>query len=234
MKPAAVLFDMDGTIVHSEPLWMRCETEFVLSHGGEWSPERAMELVGNSLETSGQILSAAINNQMPGDQIIADIVTRMIRLYESGQIPWRPGFLECARALQAAGVKMAVVSASYSRLVKTVVAQVPDQMIDTYVGGDMVENDKPNPDPYLLAAEKLGVAITDCIVVEDSMNGLKAGLASGAATVAIPCVKPIPLQPGMSRLQSLQQLTLEVAARIIGGEYIDTVNSDTWNNAGLE
>ncbi|GIJ00266.1 hypothetical protein Slu03_26430 [Sediminihabitans luteus] len=217
--PAAVLWDMDGTLVDTEPYWMAAEHELVEAHGGVWTHEQAMQLVGNSLETSATILQAA------GVDLTVDEILEFLGSRVAAQIaehaPWRPGALELLVALREAGVPCALVTMSYRSIAGRLVDVAPAGAFAQVVCGDDVEHGKPDPEAYLRAAELLGVDVTDCVAIEDSPPGISAALASGATTIGVQAVVPVEPRPGLSRLASLTGVDLARLARIHAGEVVD-------------
>ncbi len=205
--PAAILWDMDGTLVDTEPYWMTAEIELVREFGGEWSDEKALQLVGNGLWDSAAIF------QEEGVDLDADtIVSRLTasvqaQVLEQG-VPWRPGALELLTEAHRAGVKMALVTMSIERMARQILDLLHFDAFDLLVTGDMVENAKPHPEPYLLAAERLGVNIAECIAIEDSVPGVTSAVASGARVIAIPHIVPIPPGDGYLSWPTLGGVTL--------------------------
>lgn len=201
--PAAVLWDLDGTLVDTEPLWIAAESALVTSHGGTWTHEDALSLVGQSLDFSAPIL---ISRGVPWtpQQVIDHLVEQVnTQVAEQGPV-WRPGARETVAALADAGVPQAIVTMSYRVQAELVADLLPAGAISVIVSGDMVTHGKPHPEAYLRAAQDLGVDIADCIAVEDSRTGTAAALASGARTVVVPHVVAVPEQPGLARLDSLE------------------------------
>ncbi|MFN4001194.1 HAD family hydrolase [Microcella sp.] len=184
LRPAAVLWDMDGTIVDTEPYWMRAETELVAEHGGVWTEADGMQLVGSGLVQSARILQQA-GVALEVDEIIGALTDRVMVQIEQG-VPWRPGARELIAELRAAGIPIALVTMSIRRMALQVAAAIGEGVFDVVIAGDDVEHPKPHPQPYLLAAERLGVAIGDCVAIEDSEFGLVSAVASGAATIGVP------------------------------------------------
>ncbi|MFP1602177.1 HAD family hydrolase [Microbacterium sp. 2216-1] len=184
-KPSAVLWDMDGTLVDTEPYWIAVETELVESYGGTWTPEDGLQLVGNALIDSAKILRAAGVDMEPEAivQLLTDRVSERLRVEG---VPFRPGARELLADLRAAGIPTALVTMSLRRMALDVVSLIDFPAFDVVVAGDDVERPKPHPDPYLTAATQLGVDIADAVVIEDSPTGLAAGLASGATTLGVP------------------------------------------------
>src|SRR5690606_38827427 len=181
---------MDGTLVDTEPYWMAAETTLVESFGGTWSHEQALELVGNGLMDSAMLLRAAGVDMAP--ESIVDKLTDDVRTALATQgVPFRPGAKELLRDLHAAGIRTALVTMSLRRMALSVVDLIDFEAFEYVVAGDDVENPKPHPDPYLKAAELLGIDIADALVIEDSGTGLRSGVASGAVTVGVPHMIPL-------------------------------------------
>ncbi|MGN6444142.1 HAD family hydrolase [Amnibacterium sp.] len=182
--PSAVLWDMDGTLVDTEPFWFAAETELVGRFGGTWTHSQAITLVGSGLRDGARVLQDH-GVAMTVDEIVdwqTDFVTgRLV-----APLPWRPGALALLSGLRDAGVPTALVTMSVRRMAEAVAAALPFGGFDVIVAGDDVALPKPDPEAYLLAADRLGVDVRTCVAIEDSPPGLAAAVASGAATVGVP------------------------------------------------
>lgn len=200
--PAAVLWDLDGTLVDTEPLWMAAEREIVVSHGGAWTHEDALGLVGNPLLVSAAIIQEA-GVDLPAEEIAAWLIGRVNETVLSEGPTWRPGALELLTQAREAGIPQGIVTMSYHVQARAVTDALPPGTIQEIVSGDMVTRGKPDPEAYLTAAAALGVEPRDCLAVEDSATGARAALGSGAATVACPNVVDIPDLPGLARVTTL-------------------------------
>lgn len=212
--PAAVLWDLDGTLVDTEVLWREEEAALVAERGGTWTFEDGLALVGTALPVYARALRAA-GVDLPADEIIARLSSRIIaRQAESA--PWQPGARELVAALRAAGVPQALVTSSYRNLTDPVVRDAGGAFA-VIVPGDEVSHSKPDPEPYLLAASRLGVAPTDCVVIEDSRVGVAAGLAAGAHVLAIESEVELPDDDRLSRADSLRAVRVDDLARIAAG-----------------
>lgn len=222
-RPAAVLFDQDGTVADTEPVWMASETAIVERHGGTWSHELGLQMVGNPLLVSARIMIEQAHLPMTPDEVVTELLELVRQSLQEHGVPWLPGIPELFGRLRGAGIPYALVTSSYWRVVEVVAELAPHGGFDAVVAGDDVARAKPAPDAYLLAAEKLGVNVHDCLVVEDSPSGITAGLASGAHVVGIPCVLPVDPRPGLSRLNSVSELDDAMVSRIMSGEVVDTV-----------
>ena len=204
--PAAVLWDMDGTIVDTEPYWMRAETALVERFGGTWSAEDGLQLVGSGLLDAAAILRDA-GVDLPLQQIVDTLTDDVMRLVQQ-EVPWRPGARELLAELRAAGVRTALVTMSLRRMALTVAEALGADAFDLVVAGDDVTRAKPHPEPYLTAAERLGVSIRDCVAIEDSEFGLVSAVASGAATIGVPCHVPLHEAPTHELWSSLAGRTV--------------------------
>lgn len=182
--PAAILFDMDGTIVDTEPYWILEQTELVSSFGGEWSYEDALTLVGSGLWHSAAILQGR-GVDMEIDAIIQTLTSRVLDRV-AGELPWRPGAQELLLQAREAGIPTALVTMSVKRMAQHIVSLIPFTAFDFVIAGDDVTHAKPHPEPYLKAAALLGVRPEDCIAIEDSSTGLAAAVASGAVSIGVP------------------------------------------------
>lgn len=187
---AAVLWDMDGTLVDTEPYWMAAETPLVERFGGTWSHEQALSLVGLGLEDSARIFQAA-GVRLGVRDIIDHLTDDVMRRLATTGVPFRPGARELLRDLRASGVKTGLVTMSMRRMATTVVDLIDFEAFDVVVAGDDVTRPKPFPDPYLQACEALGVDPRDTVAIEDSPNGLRSAVASGAAVIGVPLMVSI-------------------------------------------
>ncbi|HWU27859.1 MAG TPA: HAD family phosphatase [Microbacterium sp.] len=184
-KPSAVLWDMDGTLVDTEPYWMDAETVLVESFGGTWTHEDALQLVGNGLHDSALILQK-YGVDMEADAIVQHLTDAVAHRLRSEGVPFRHGARELLADLRANGIPTALVTMSLRRMALDVVSLIDFDAFDLVVAGDDVARPKPFPDPYLRAAELLEIDIADAVVIEDSGTGVAAGRASGAVTLGVP------------------------------------------------
>ncbi|WP_375339574.1 HAD family hydrolase [Microbacterium rhizophilus] len=176
---------MDGTLVDTEPYWIAAEAPLVQEYGGSWTHEDALQLVGLSLDQSARILQGA-GVRLSVDEIISTLTARVIAMCADKGVPFRPGALELLRDLRASDIKTGLVTMSYRHMALAIVELIGFEAFDVVVAGDEVSRPKPFPDPYLQGASALGVDIADTVAIEDSPNGLRSALASGAVTLGIP------------------------------------------------
>ncbi|MGZ0710931.1 HAD family hydrolase (plasmid) [Coraliomargarita sp. W4R53] len=176
---------MDGTLVDTEPYWMAAETPLVERFGGTWTHEQALSLVGLGLDDAARIFQSA-GVRMGVDEITAHLTDEVMRQLATKGVPFRPGAKELLASLKAAGIKTALVTMSLRRMADTVVDLIDFDAFDVVVAGDEVTRPKPFPDPYLQACAALGVDPVDAVAIEDSPNGLRSAVASGATSIAVP------------------------------------------------
>ncbi|HJQ06290.1 MAG TPA: HAD family phosphatase [Nocardioides sp.] len=202
MTPKAVLWDMDGTLVDTEPYWMATEVALAEAHGGTWTHEQAMQLVGNDLLTSGRLLQEQIPLPYEPEQIVEMLLDGVVaRVREA--VPWCPGARELLLALKDAGVPCGLVTMSYERFVAPILEHLPPRTFDIVVTGDQVSNGKPHPEPYLTGATALGVRPEECVAIEDSPTGATSAGAAGCRVFVVPNHVLVPLQPGWVELPTL-------------------------------
>ncbi|MFF1573576.1 HAD family hydrolase [Leifsonia sp. NPDC058292] len=189
--PAAVFWDMDGTLVDTEPYWMASEVELVGSFGGEWTHDDGLTLVGLGLWNSAEVLRSRGVDLTP-DEIVQWLTTRVQQKLDEQGVPWRPGARELLAELKERGIPTALVTMSVRRMAEQIVSNIPFDAFDVIVSGDEVGEPKPHPEPYLRAAELLGVEPADSVAIEDSLVGLASAVASGATSIGVPHIVPLP------------------------------------------
>ncbi len=210
----AVLWDMDGTLVDTEPYWIRAETQLMDAHGLPWSHEQGMLMVGNELLVSAQILRDH-GLDLPAERIVDELLDSVVTQVRA-HVPFRPGAQALLAALRADDVPCALVTMSYRRLAEAVVAACPPDSFAVIVAGDEVPRGKPDPAPYVLAAQALGVEPADCVALEDSIPGLTSAEAAGTRVIGIPHLVELDPQPGRVLLNSLTDVRPADLDRLTG------------------
>lgn len=204
----AVLFDMDGTLIDSEPLWQRAEEEIAADFGQVWSYEDGQALTGNSLVNSASIMIERKNLPLSPHEVVEMMISKMRDFYIHLGVPWMAGARELLRELAAAKIPTALVSASYEILVSQVCVTAPEGSLEVMVtGSEPNMRQKPFGDPYRLAARRLQVPVENCLVVEDSAPGLASGKDAGAR-LALVGGREIPEIPA-TRFSSVAQMSLQ-------------------------
>lgn len=197
--PEAVLWDMDGTLVDTEPHWIASEHELAAEHGKPWTEQDSLELVGSGLLDAAAHIRHRLESSMTPEEIVEYMMVRVIAKMSEG-LPWRPGAAELVRGFMDAGVPQALVTMSYAPIAAPVVEALG---FETVVTGDVVEYPKPHPQPYLLAAQRLGVDITRCLAIEDSTTGAASANSAGCWVVAVPHTVRVPEAERRSILSTL-------------------------------
>jgi HAD superfamily hydrolase (TIGR01509 family) len=205
--PAAVLWDMDGTLVDSEEYWLSSEQNLAQEFNGTWNAQDGLDLIGMSLYDSTRVMKAKMGLELEPEEIINRLTDDVVAQLQVS-IPWRPGAQELLRELKKRGVKTALVTMSMKRMAESVVNQIPFKAFDVIVAGDMVTLGKPHPEPYLMAARLLGVAPEDCVAFEDSLTGLTSAEAAGTKAIGVTNIVPIPELPGRIIWPTLEGVTL--------------------------
>ncbi|MGJ5723559.1 HAD family hydrolase [Brevibacterium sp. H602] len=200
--PAAVLWDMDGTLVDTEPYWIRAETELMNAHGLSWSEEQGLEFVGNELIVSARMMREA-GLDLPAEEIVETLMGNVIgQIRES--VPFRPGALELLAELKTEGIPSVMVTMSYRPLAEAVIANCPPDSFAGLVSGDEVTAGKPDPEPYLRGAALLDLDPADCAALEDSKPGLASAEAAGTLAIGIPHFIDLEPRPGRILWESLE------------------------------
>jgi HAD superfamily hydrolase (TIGR01509 family) len=213
---AAALWDFDGTLADTEPLWIAAEYDLVGRLGGRWTEEDAEQLVGNSLLDSGSyILNTVGRVDLSPAWVVDQLLTSVVDHVRASPIAWRPGAMELLESFAEVGVPCALVSASYRVLLDAALSQLPEGTFQVSVAGDEVSRGKPHPEPYEKACTALGVSARHCVVLEDSETGCRAGNAAGAVVVAIPNRVAIPKAPRRLHVPSLADLDAASVAQML-------------------
>ena len=216
--PAAVLWDMDGTLIDSERLWDVSLQATARELGGELSARARDSLVGVDIDTSIVVLLGDVGVAATPERIAWTydrLVTLTEELFVAGDVEWRPGARAALRTVRAAGLPTALVTNSLRRITELALDGIGREFFDVSVCGDEVPAGKPAPDPYLRAAELLGVPIEDCVAVEDSPNGALAAERAGAAVLVVPCEVPVPPTPGRVHRDDLVGLTVAELGAVV-------------------
>lgn len=214
--PAAVLWDMDGTLVDSEKVWTISLAETARWLGGELSARAREDMVGSNMARSLAILFDDLGLPHEPARVAAAeqwLTARTGELFAAG-LEWRPGALDALRAVRAAGWPTALVTNTLRSLTEQALESIGREHFTVTVCGDEVPHGKPEPDPYLRAAELLGVAPEDCLAVEDSPTGTIAAERAGAAVLVVPCEVPVAAGPRRVHRTSLAGLTSEDVRRV--------------------
>jgi HAD superfamily hydrolase (TIGR01509 family) len=203
MTPAAVLWDLDGTLVDTEPYWIDAEHAMAEKYGATWTRAQALQLIGNDLLESGRYLREQMRLEASAEEIVEELLDGVVALVRE-EVPWRPGARELLARLNEAGIPCGLVTMSYERLVAPIVAGLPPESFRVIVTGDAVDRGKPHPEPYLTAAAALGVRPEDSVAIEDSNTGAASAEAAGCTVVVVENHVSVARAPRRTFLPTLQ------------------------------
>ncbi len=182
----AVIFDMDGVLINSEPLWEETEIRLLKSMGAEYDPAFRDNVVGLSQAASSKLIIREFGLNCSPGELISRRVEILLGIYDE-KLTMFKGAGELIESLKKAGFQTGLASSSPMRVINYVLEKFSLMtFFDAVVSGDCVENGKPAPDIYLLAAEKLGTKPSECMAVEDSPNGAKSAVSAGMFCIGIP------------------------------------------------
>ncbi|MEU5051054.1 HAD family phosphatase [Streptomyces sp. NPDC021096] len=210
----AVLLDMDGTLVDTEGFWWEVEVAVFAELGHQLLEEWREVVVGGPMTRSASFLIKATGAKIALAELSALLNTRFSEMIVRG-VPLMPGARRLLAELAAHSVPTALVSASHREIIDRVLHTLGPQHFTLTVAGDELARTKPHPDPYLLAAARLGVDPARCAVVEDTMTGVTAAEAAGCRVVAVPSVAPIPPALGRTVVGSLEEVDLSFLRGLI-------------------
>lgn len=208
-----MLFDMDGTLVDSEKLWTVAMDDYAGHRGGAIRESTRANMVGSNMLRSMRIVLDEVGAPSNPTEIehAADWVTaRMAELFADG-LPWRPGAAEALREVRGQGLRSALVTSTVRSLTEIALDTLGRDAFDVTVCGDEVDGrNKPDPEPYLRAAQMLDVDPARCVALEDSPTGVASAEAAGCTVLAVPC--EVELSSGPQRVLRSSLLDVDFGA----------------------
>jgi HAD superfamily hydrolase (TIGR01509 family) len=213
----AVVFDLDGVIVDSEPVWEQVRRQVVAEHGGHWAPDAQRRLMGMSTDEWARYLSQDLGVGLPPPAVAATVIERMQARYRDG-VPLMAGAAAAVRRL-AARWPLGLASSSPPALIGAVLDGAGlRECFRVALSTEQVNRGKPAPDIYLAVADLLGFAPDACAAVEDSTNGLRSAAAAGLQVIAVPHPRyppePAALHAATLALVGLGELTAQAVAEL--------------------
>lgn len=205
---SAILFDMDGTLVDSEPLWLAAETEIMQELGCTWTAEDQIACLGGPRAKTEKMMQEKSGYQMP-DGFFGDQLDNLMEKKLASELKVYDGGIRLIDECKKFGLKVGLVTASGARLMNVVLQNFAKDTFDIVVSGDDVLKSKPDPEPYLKAAMDLSVDIKKSVVIEDSLTGVTSALASGAQVIGIPHMVTMPENSNLRVVDKIDDLTLD-------------------------
>ncbi|MEY3407837.1 MAG: hypothetical protein RL038_898 [Actinomycetota bacterium] len=223
VRPAAVLWDMDGTLVDTEEYWIAAEINLVNQAGGVWTHADGLSVVGKPIPVTAIELQKRGGVTLEVSEIVQSLLDFVETEMRTKGIPWRPGALELLEKIHTAGIPSALVTMSYKQLANVVLDLLPNRPISVAVTGEIVKHGKPHPEPYLMAAKLLGVEPSKCLAIEDSLTGIMSAEAAGTNVLGIPHMVEIPAAEKRNRAPSLTAIDWPEISQIMSNKTLDLI-----------
>lgn len=205
--PAAILFDHDGTLVDTEPVWAAAKVALAAEFGGTWTEQDTLDCLGLSMQfTLDRLRERGVN--LPDEEINNLLVAKVHETLAQQPVEFLPGIERFLLEVREAQIPAAVVTNATTSVARRTANAAPEGTFSVIIGNDETTHPKPNPQPYLLAAERLGVDPTQCMAIEDSPSGVRSATAAGMRVIVVPGELEVPAELGTVRLKH-EELTLE-------------------------
>lgn len=207
----ALIFDMDGVLIDSEPVHLSAYQKFFQEYGVAYTEADNSEFLGQKDIEIADHLIARYNLPLTREQFVARKEEVFQSLIVANPVA-RDGLIETLKAAQHLKLKLAVASSATLGSIELIVNVLDiSKYFHSLTSGDEVQNGKPAPDVYLLAAERLGVPPQNCLVIEDTDAGVQAAKSASMRCIAIPCDATRHQEHRLAdaKLESLLDLKLE-------------------------
>lgn len=205
--PAAILFDHDGTLVDTEPVWAAAKVALAAEFGGTWTEQDTLDCLGLSMQfTLDRLRERGVN--LPDEEINNLLVAKVHETLAQQPVEFLPGIERFLAEVREAQIPAAVVTNATTSVARRTANAAPEGTFSVVIGNDETTHPKPDPQPYLLAAERLGVDPTQCVALEDSPSGVRSATAAGMRVIVVPGELEVPAELGTVRLKH-EELTLQ-------------------------
>lgn len=210
--PAAILFDHDGTLVDTEPVWAAAKVALASEFGGTWTEQDTLDCLGLSMQfTLDRLRERGVN--LPDEEINNLLVAKVHETLAQQPVEFLPGVERLLSEVREAQIPAAVVTNATTSVARRTANAAPEGTFSVIIGNDETTHPKPNPQPYLLAAERLGVDPTQCVAIEDSPSGVRSATAAGMRVIVVPGELEVPAELGIARLKH-EELTLQAVREL--------------------
>lgn len=205
--PAAILFDHDGTLVDTEPVWAAAKVALAADFGGTWTEQDTLDCLGLSMQfTLDRLRERGVD--LPDEGINERLVAKVHKTLARQPVEFLPGIEHFLSEVREAQIPAAVVTNATTSVARRTANAAPEGTFSVIIGNDETTHPKPDPQPYLLAAERLGVDPTQCVAIEDSPSGVRSATAAGMRVIVVPGELEVPAELGTARFNH-EELTLE-------------------------
>ncbi|MBF1675741.1 MAG: HAD family phosphatase [Rothia sp.] len=205
--PAAILFDHDGTLVDTEPVWAAAKVALAADFGGTWTEQDTLDCLGLSMQfTLDRLRERGVN--LPDQEINDRLVAKVREALAHQPVEFLPGIERFLSEVREAQIPAAIVTNATTSIARRTANAAPEGTFSVIIGNDETTHPKPDPQPYLLAAERLGVDPTQCVAIEDSPSGVRSATAAGMRVIVVPGELEVPAELGTTRFNH-EELTLE-------------------------
>ena len=211
--PAAIHFDHDGTLVDTEPVWAAAKVALAAEFGGTWTEQDTLDCLGLSMKfTLDRLRERGVD--LPDEQINERLVAKVREALAHQQVEFLPGIERFLTQVRDAQIPAAIVTNATTSIAQRTADAAPEGTFSVIIGNDETTHPKPDPQPYLLAAQRLGVEPSRCVAVEDSPSGVRSATAAGMKVIVVPGELEVPAELGSTRMLHTE-LTLD-AVRALG------------------
>ncbi len=207
MTFSAAFFDMDGLFLDSEPQWHESQQEICARYSYLWDDDDQRICIGGPLSRVGDYISDICAHDMSGAQVVEEL-TQMMLVKLSAKAILMPGAYDAVERVRQQ-MPVALVSASPRILMDAALTTLPKDFFQFSISADDVERTKPFPDPYLKAAERMGVTPDSCVVFEDSLTGIASAKSAGCSVVAVPHYVDVATAQKVRVVRTLNEVSLE-------------------------
>ena len=205
--PAAILFDHDGTLVDTEPVWAAAKVALAAEFGGTWTEQDTLDCLGLSMKfTLDRLRERGVN--LPDEEINDLLVAKVHETLAQQPVEFLPGVERFLVEVRDAQIPAAIVTNATTSVSRRTANAAPEGTFSVVIGNDETTKPKPDPQPYLLAAARLDVDPTQCVALEDSPSGVRSATAAGMRVIVVPGELEVPAELGTARLKH-EELTLE-------------------------